>query len=145
MTGPATADRRRAVALLVLCPVLLLLDAGLVAIASLVWRASAQRYLTAADTAPFTVLGAGALAGALVYALTIAGAVAVVRRRTAVRAAAAARTVAWLRLLAVPAAAVVVTVVAGGDLAGTYVYVMALIDAVGGVVVTAGLRRAGGH
>jgi hypothetical protein len=141
MTETAALTRRRALALVVLCPVLLLLDAGLVAIASLVWGASAQRYLTAAQTAPFTVLAAGAIVGVLGYAVVIAGAVAVLRRRSAVRAATVAWTLAWLRVLGVVAAAVIVTA-AGGDLSGMYVFVMALVDALVALFVCGGLRGA---
>jgi hypothetical protein len=112
MTMTPESRRRRLTATTWLFGLLILIEAALVALAGPVVTSQRRGDMSASDAAAFDLLGASALAGVVIAALALAGCVAVLRGRSR-RLLGASRTLAWLRLAAIPGAAWTIAAVIG--------------------------------
>jgi len=91
---------------------LILIEGALIGLAGLVVSRQRHGDMSAADAAVFDLLGACAVLGVVIAALALAGCVAALRDR-APRLLTASRTLAWLRLAAIPVAAWIIAAVIG--------------------------------
>jgi hypothetical protein len=120
-------------------------DAAVVAIVGLVWAAQARGDVGGADVATLDLLGISAAVGVVILGLALTATVAVIRGRPGRRPAAAAWSLAWLRLVAVIVALAAIAVVAGlGAVLGlveTFAAGLAVLDAAVAVAVGGTARR----
>ena len=135
---------RHVVARAWLTGVLLCCDAAIVAIITLVWIAQAHGQTTG-HLAVFDMFGVTAAAGVVVEGFALSATVAVARGRGARHPAAAAWSLAWLRLAGVLVATAAIAVVVGTEavvgLAETFVVALAVLDALVAVILAGTVRR----
>jgi uncharacterized membrane protein YhaH (DUF805 family) len=112
MTITPAGRRRRLTAITWLFGLLIVVEGALVALAGLVVTFQRRGDMSTADAAVFDLLGASAVVGVVIAVLALAGCVAVLRGRPR-RLLAASRTLAWLRLAAIPVAAWTIAAVIG--------------------------------
>lgn len=142
----APAAGRGSPLLATLAAIMVVADGMLVAIGVLVLNAQRDGNLTGSEAATFLLMGASAAVGAV---LMLLAAIALARGDRGRGTARLASGLAWLRVLAVPVALVVIVIRLGGSaLGGSFEMsgaVVALVDAFFAVVVTgAAVRRTGG-
>lgn len=114
MTITPASRRRRLKAISGLFALLLAAEATLAAIAALVVNLQRRGNMSNTDAAVFDLLGASAVAGTIIAMLAMAGCVAAVRGQPH-RLLTASRTLAWLRLAAIPIAVWTIAAVIGVD------------------------------
>jgi hypothetical protein len=145
MTTTSPVGRRRVVARAWLTGLLVCCDVAVVAIVGLVWAAQARGDVGGADVATLDLLGISAAVGVVILGLALAATVAVIRGRPGRGPAAAAWSLAWLRLVAVIVAVAAIAVVAGlGAVFGlveTFAAGLAMLDAAVAVAVAGTARR----
>jgi hypothetical protein len=126
---------------------LAVLDAGLVALAAIAWRAVARDEVTGRDVAAISVLGGGAAIGVLVLLVVLAASLRALRRSpTAGGLPGVGAGLAGLRLAAVLLAGVAVAVAAGlqavAGLAESCTLALAVLHAAIGLLLAVQTARA---